>query len=187
VRATHYRSADGPRSRAGADRPTAYVTLGTIFNKGSGDLFERLLAGLGALDVDVVATVGRDLDPEDLGPQPPHVRVVRFVPQSEVLPEVDLVVSHGGSGSLMGALAHGLPSLLLPLGADQPHNAGRAVELGLAATLDAATATAAQVADRARTVLADAGMRERCRAVADELAALPDVSSAVAGLESAAA
>ena len=55
-----------------------------------------------------------------------HVRVERFLPQDEVLAATDLVVSHGGSGSLMAALAHGLPSVLLPLGADQPHNAQRA-------------------------------------------------------------
>jgi UDP:flavonoid glycosyltransferase YjiC (YdhE family) len=186
VRPTHYRSMDAPAVRAGSGRPTVYATLGTIFNKGSGDLFERLLAGLGGIDVDVVATVGRDLDPGDLGPQPPHVRVERFVPQAEVLPHADLVVSHGGSGSLMAALAHGLPSLLLPLGADQPHNARRVAELGLAEVLDASTATASEIGARASAALADVGMRERCTAVAEELRALPDVTSAVAALEAAA-
>ena len=63
------------------------------------------------LGVDVVATVGQGIDPTDLGPQPSHVRVERFLPQGDVLPGVDLVVSHGGSGSLMAALSHGLPSL----------------------------------------------------------------------------
>ena len=166
---THYRSTAvrEPGSRAG--RPRIYVTLGTIFNSGSGDLFERLLAGLAGLGADVVATVGRGMDPADLGPQPAHVRVERFVPQDEVLPEVDLVVSHGGSGSLMATLAHGLPSLLLPLGADQPHNALRAEELGVAAAIDAAAVTAEEIGEHARTVLADDRMRDRCRAVAAEL------------------
>ncbi|UUZ58691.1 nucleotide disphospho-sugar-binding domain-containing protein [Nocardioides sp. B-3] len=77
-----------------------------------------------------MATVGQGTDPADLGPQPTNVRVERFLPQGDVLSAVDLVVSHGGSGSLMATLAHGLPSLLLPLGADQPHNAMRAGELG---------------------------------------------------------
>jgi UDP:flavonoid glycosyltransferase YjiC (YdhE family) len=40
------------------------VTLGTIFNQESDDLFERILAGVRDLPVDVVATVGRGLDPE---------------------------------------------------------------------------------------------------------------------------
>ena len=183
---THYRSAvtSGAASRVG--RPGVYVTLGTIFNNASGDLFERLLAGLADLDVDVVATVGRATDPADLGPQPAHVRVERFLPQGDVLSDVDLVVSHGGSGSLMATLAHGLPSLLLPLGADQPHNALRAVELGVAATLDAATVTPDQVGASARAVLADGAMRSRCVAVADELQALPSPAAAVAALEEAA-
>ncbi|KRE93467.1 hypothetical protein ASG76_13485 [Nocardioides sp. Soil774] len=182
----HYRSAAVLVTRDRAERPKVYVTLGTIFNKGSGDLFERLLAGLGALDADVLVTIGRELDPAELGPRPAHVRVERFVPQAEVLPGVDLVVSHAGSGSLMATLAHGLPSLLLPLGADQPHNAERAVALGLAATLDAPTCPADAVATAAVEVLADTAMQARCRAVADEVRALPDVSVAVAALEAAA-
>ncbi|MDR7252520.1 UDP:flavonoid glycosyltransferase YjiC (YdhE family) [Nocardioides sp. BE266] len=118
VEPLHYRSAAVSDARQHEGRPSIYVTLGTIFNKGSGDLFDRLLTGLRDLDADVLLTIGRELDPADLGAQPPHVRVERFVPQGDVLPTVDLVVSHAGSGSLMAALAHGLPSLLLPLGAD---------------------------------------------------------------------
>jgi UDP:flavonoid glycosyltransferase YjiC (YdhE family) len=127
----HYRAGVAPRLRTLSDRPRVYATLGTIFNKGSGDLFERLVAGLGTLDADVLLTVGRDLDPRDVGPAPEHVRVERFVPHDEAVGEADVLVHHGGSGSLMAALAHGLPSVLLPLGADQPHNARRARELGV--------------------------------------------------------
>ncbi|PUA79350.1 glycosyltransferase [Nocardioides currus] len=184
-RVTHYRSAPTPVRAPRAGRARVYVTLGTIFNTASGDLFDRLLTGLGDLDVDVVATVGQGTDPADLGPQPSHVRVERFLPQGDVLPDVDLVVSHGGSGSLMAALAHGLPSLLLPLGADQPHNAVRAEELGVAVTLSARTVTSEEVGARASAVLADGGMRARCAAVADELQALPGQSAAVAALEAA--
>ena len=64
-----------------------------------------------------------------------HVR--RFIPQSLLLPHCDLVVSHAGSGSVIGALTHGLPMVLLPMGADQPLNAARAEALGVAQVLDA--------------------------------------------------
>lgn len=182
---TYYRGQAAPEWRP-RERPGVLVTLGTIFNAGSGDLFERILDGLGDLDVDVVATVGRGVDPAALGPRPPHVRVERFVPQAEVLPAVDLVVSHGGSGSLVATLAHGLPSLLVPLGADQPHNAARATALGVAERLDAATLTPAQVAERAAALLAVSPVRDRCRDVAAEVAALPDAAAAVSALEAAA-
>src|SRR4051812_4751734 len=65
---------------------TVHVTLGTIFVLESGDLLERVLAGVSALPVHVVATVGRQLDPDELGPQPANVRVERWVPQADLLP-----------------------------------------------------------------------------------------------------
>lgn len=174
-----------PERREGGDpgRRRVYVTLGTVFNATSGDLFERLLAGLAGVDADVLVTVGRDIDPAVLGPQPAHVRVERFVPQAEVLRTADLVVSHGGSGSLNAALAHGLPSVLLPLGADQPHNAARAAELGLARVLDAASVTPAKIRRSVEDALHDQVSRERARRVAVEVAALPPAEEAVPLLE----
>ena len=90
---SHYRSASVARGPRPPGRPRVYVTLGTIFNKTSGDLFERLLAGLAVLDAEAVVTVGRELDPAAFGATPPHVRVERFLPQDEVLAASDLVVS----------------------------------------------------------------------------------------------
>ncbi len=89
--------------------PTVYFTLGTIFNLESGDLFDRVVAGLAQLPVNLVVTVGRDIDPTQFGPQPEHVHIERYLPQPLVLPHCQLVVSHGGSGSVIGALAHGVP------------------------------------------------------------------------------
>jgi UDP:flavonoid glycosyltransferase YjiC (YdhE family) len=166
-----------------ASRPRVYLTLGTVFNRESGDLFDRLLAGVGQVDADVLVTVGRDVDPADFGPAPDHIRIEQFVPQSEVLPSVDLVVSHGGSGSLLATLAHGLPSLLLPLGADQPHNARRVEELGLGQVLDAASTSPEAICSAVEELLADEATTERARAFAAELAGLPGVEAAVAALE----
>jgi UDP:flavonoid glycosyltransferase YjiC (YdhE family) len=154
-------------------RPLVYFTLGTIFNLESGDLFERVLSGLRELQADVVVTTGRDLDPAVLGPQPQNVRVRRFVPQSLLLPQSDLCVSHGGSGSVIGALAHGVPMVLLPMGADQPLNAARCEALGVARVLDSFRATSAQVQKEAATVLADESYRRNAERLEAEIAALP--------------
>lgn len=171
------------RAARSGRRPRIYITLGTVFGTECGDLFERLLAGVRGLDVDVLVTVGRHLAPADLGSQPDHVRIERFVPQDEVLGRTDLVVSHGGSGALLGALTHGLPSVLLPLGADQPHNALRAAELGVARTLDAATVTSETIGETIQVALADEGMAQRARELAGECARLPDVRTTVPLLE----
>lgn len=157
---------------------TVYATLGTIFNLESGDLFVRLLAGLRGRRA--ILTVGHAVDPAELGPPPPGVRVERFVPMAEVLPRCCAVVSHGGSGSLLGALAHGLPSVLLPMGADQLHNAARAEELGVAVALHAVRATPEDIA-------AALDGLESCRAAAvrfhEEIAALPGPEAAVGLIE----
>ena len=61
------------------------MTLGTVFNQESGDLFERIVEGVRELPVNVVATVGRALDPEVLGLQPANVWVERYIPQAQLL------------------------------------------------------------------------------------------------------
>ncbi|HKC50181.1 MAG TPA: glycosyltransferase [Myxococcota bacterium] len=156
-----------------SDPPTVYFTLGTIFNMESGDLFQRVLAGLRDLPTQLVVTVGRDFDPAELGPQPPNVRIERYLPQAEVLPRCDLVVSHGGSGSVTSALAHGLPMVLIPMGADQPLNAARCQALGVARALDAVTATPTLVHEAASLVLRDPTYRRSAERIRDEIAQLP--------------
>ncbi len=164
------------------DAPTVYLTLGTIYNVESGDLFQRALAGLRDLPVNLIVTVGRDIDPAELGPQPAHVHVEGYVPQALLLPHCDLVVCHGGSGSTMGALSYGLPLVLLPLGADQPLNAARCETLGVGVALDVITATPLQIRDAAVAVLGDPGYRIAARRLRDEIAALPPPDEAVARL-----
>jgi UDP:flavonoid glycosyltransferase YjiC (YdhE family) len=163
--------------------PVVYLTLGTVFNHESGDLFHRVLAGLRDLPINLLVTVGREIDPASLGAQPPHVRVERFVPQADVLPHVDLVVSHAGSGSVLGALAFGRPMVLAPMGADQPLNAERCAALGVGRVLDAVRATPADARDAVVAVLEDPSCRAAASRLRDEIAALPAPAVAVGLLE----
>ena len=163
--------------------PSVYVTLGTVFNLESGDLFARVLAGVRDLPVEVVATVGDGIDPAELGELPAHIRVERFVPQAEVLPRSSVVVSHGGSGSVLGSLAHGLPQVLIPMGADQPLNADRCARLGLARVLDPVAATPEEIGAAVAEVLANRSYRDAAQALQAEFAALPGPERAVELIE----
>jgi MGT family glycosyltransferase len=159
-----------------------YVTLGTVFATESGDLFPRLLTGLGQLPVEVVVTVGRDINPAEFGPQPEHVHVEQWVPQSLLLPHTDLVVSHGGSGTVTAALAHGLPQVVIAMGADQLHNAGRVRALGGRA-LHPVTTTAAEIRDTIAALLTDDRAQSAAQRMQREISELPGLDSALSLLE----
>ena len=131
----------------------------------------------------VVVTVGTAIDPATLGPQPSHIRVEQFVAQAALLPRCRALISHGGSGSVVGAVAFGVPQVLLPLGADQPWNAERCDALGIGIVLDAVACSPADVRDAVATLLRDPGYRERAARLRDETLALPGADHAVGLLE----
>lgn len=163
--------------------PLIYFTLGTVFNMESGDLFNRALAGLGQVQARVLVTVGRHIDPTEFGPQPPHIHIERFVPQESILPYCDLVISHAGSGSLSGAMAHGKPTVLIPMGADQMSNASRAVAVGLGPSLDPLTLTPASLVEAVTDGLQNPRYRQVAEQLRDEQAGLPGIDTAVTWLE----
>lgn len=164
-------------------RPVVYFTLGTVFPQESGDLFTRVLAALSRLDAEVVATVGNQVDPAELGPQPPNVHLRRFVPQETLLPHCDLVLSHAGSGSVVGALAFGVPLVLLPMGADQPLNADRGAALGVARVLNPLTAAPDDIRDAATDVLRSPSYRVAARQIQAEAERLPPAAHAACLIE----
>ena len=101
-------------------RPLVYLTLGTAF--GTPELLTTAIEGLASLDAHVVVAAGR-VRPDQLGDVPDNVTVQSWVAQAKLLPHVDVVVHHGGSGTTLGALTVGAPQLILPQGADQFANA----------------------------------------------------------------
>ena len=159
------------------DRPTVYVTLGTIHNDLS--VFGLLLDAFAEIDCNVVVTIGNNNDPAVLSPLPDNAHVERYVAQALVLPHADVVVSHGGSGSTLAALAYGLPILLVPQGADQFENAAQVEELGAGVRLLPDDLTMETARSALQSLLADASYRDRARNVADEIAAMPDPAAVV--------
>ena len=163
-------------------RPLAYLTLGTYVS-GNVESLRAAAAGLGALGIDTLVTVGPEGDPASLGALPDSVRVERFVPQGALLPHLDVVAHHAGSGTLLGALSHGLPQLLLPHGADQFMNAEALVARGAARRLLPEEITAEAVAEAIQALLDEPGYRRVAEDLAEEIAAMPDPAATVPVLE----
>jgi UDP:flavonoid glycosyltransferase YjiC (YdhE family) len=166
----------GPR-----DAPIVYVTMGTVFND-VGPL-QVALAALAGLPVRVLVTVGPNGDPDALGEQPSDVRVERYVPQAAVLPHCALVVSHAGSGTVLGTLALGIPQLCLPQGADQFLNASAVAAAGAGLALTPAEASIEAVAEAIVLLLEDRSFRQAARQVADSIEAMPSTDHVAGVLE----
>ena len=80
-------------------------------------------------DVDVVLTLGPAVD-RDAVRVPDGVEVLTVADHDDLMPGCAAVVSHGGLGTVLRALAHGVPMLLLALGRDQAFNAARVARFG---------------------------------------------------------
>ena len=167
-------------------RPTVYATLGTFDNERT-DILRAILEGLRDEPLNLVLTVGRNRDPLEFGEQPANVHVERYIPNNLLLPYCDLVLCHGGSGTMLDALSLGLPMVLIPIAADQPENAQRCAELGVARVVEPDRHTGSDLAhairDATREVLAVAHYREAAQRLRKEMEELPGLEYAVTLLE----
>ena len=161
-------------------RPLVYLTLGTAM--GHAGVLTEAIAGLSGLDVDVLVATGPSLPEGALGEVPENVRLEAWVPQAALLPHVDLVVHHGGSGTTLGAFGAALPQLLLPQGADQFTNADAVLAAGVGDRLLGPEVTAEAVATKARHLLTDTAVRDAARTLAAEVAAMPSPADVAAEL-----
>jgi UDP:flavonoid glycosyltransferase YjiC (YdhE family) len=161
--------------------PLVYLTFGTVF--ADERRLRAVMNGVVGLDVRLLVTVGPSGDPSLLEELPPRVRVERYVPQTALFPHCDVVVSHGGSGTFLGALAEGLPQLCLPQGADQFLNAAACAQSGAGLSLVPDAATPARIADAVNRLLTEPVFRERSAGLAGEIAAMPGPGEVARRLE----
>lgn len=165
---------------APAARARVLVTMGTVFTGQT--LLDRIVTSieLSGSVVDLVTTAVNGAEARPVL-RVPSVRVVNvpFRPLAELLAEVDAVVTVGGAGTVLGALAEGVPLVVMPLGADHAVNAARAEAAGTAVTVDGPEG----VGPALRGVLADQAVRAAARAVSARIRALPSAESALAEVE----
>jgi UDP:flavonoid glycosyltransferase YjiC (YdhE family) len=156
---------------APAADPLVYVTFGTVFANNAA--LATILDGLRELEVRVVVTVGPHGDPESLGPQPANVHVARYIPQSQLLPHCAAVISHGGSGTFLAALAAEVPQLCVPQAADQFFNAAAGSHGGAALALQPELVDASTVRDAVQRLLTEPAFGDAARKVSEEIEAMP--------------
>lgn len=183
----------------GNDDPLVYLTLGSV-TAGRHlpyfpSLYRAAIDTLAPLAIRMLLTIGDAGEAAELGPLPANVHVEQWTSQEAVLPHAAAVVCHGGYGSTLGALRHGVPLVVLPLfSADQWTNAAAVARAGAGIALDAdrstrrvldppGEGTIAGLRPAVERVLADSAYRRGARAIADAMQALAPVDAATGLLE----
>ena len=147
--------ASGPEGSA-----LIYLSLGSL-GGADVDLMRRLIDVLGRTPHRFIVSMGPQHAELELAA---NMTGGEFVPQTKVIPQVDLVITHGGNNTTTESLHFGKPMILLPLFWDQYDNAQRMDELGFGVRLLTYEFTESQMNEALERLLSDAGLRARMAA-----------------------
>ena len=123
-------------------QPLIYASMGTILN-GRAEVFRTIAAALAKhKELQLVLSVGDQVNPEQIGPVPRNAIVVRRAPQLALLKQASVCITHAGLNTVLESLAQGVPQLAIPVTYDQPGVAARIAEkqTGVVTSLDKFTA-----------------------------------------------
>lgn len=150
----------------GDARPLVLLSLSTTFQDQKA-LLQTAIDALGELDVRGLVTLGPAMKKEAFSNQD-NVKIVASAPHMLVLEHASAFVSHCGHGSLMRAIAHGVPIVALPMGRDQDANAVRIVQRGVGIRPKKSRAA---IARAIRSVLEEGRFRERAMSMREHVRA----------------
>jgi zeaxanthin glucosyltransferase len=144
-------------------KPLVYASMGTLVN-GLNNVYGTILEAVGEFpEMQVVLSVGKNVDPSDLGPIAANTIVVRSAPQIELLKRAALCITHAGLNTTLEALAEGVPIVAIPIGYDQPGVAARIAYHGLGEFVEIGNLTARHLSELIVKVTANPSYRDKAR------------------------
>jgi UDP:flavonoid glycosyltransferase YjiC (YdhE family) len=172
---TPERPVDEELTRPGA-RPRVLVSRSTVASPGRDRLMTDVAAAAAGTDLDVVLV--RPDREVTRRPLPPQVRTTDWLPFPRVLPAAAGIVHHGGAGTLLTALATGVPQLVVRGAGDRRANADLVAARGAGIATEPGQVTAAHL----ERLVGDPALAADAREVAAEIAAMPAPADVVPGL-----
>lgn len=115
------------------NRPLIVVGFSTTYQKHE-KIIQNVIDALGELPYHGLVTLGPTLDEKQFR-IPSNVTVRQFISHAQVFPRASAVITHAGHGTVIRALANGIPLVCIPIGRDQPSNSARIVALGVGVRL----------------------------------------------------
>jgi UDP:flavonoid glycosyltransferase YjiC (YdhE family) len=148
-------------------RPVVLVTRSTVADPRPDRMMRRVVEAAAGAEVEVVLV--RPDRSAARGPLPPNVTTTDWLPFADVLPHVAGVVHHGGAGTVMAALAAGVPQVVVPGAGDRTVHARLVADRGAGLAVPASDITAGTL----ERLVTDPGLGAAAREVAAEIAAMP--------------
>ena len=176
---TSVRATDGPYGVEEGSGPLLYLSLGSL-GSADVDLMRTLIAELADGPCRVIVSKGPQHDQLELAS---NMVGAEFLPQTSILPQVDLVITHGGNNTVTESLFFGKPMVVLPLFWDQYDNAQRVHDTGFGVRLDTYRHTREQLTGAIDRLLADDGLKARLASVSTRLQAVPGTEKAAGLIE----
>jgi zeaxanthin glucosyltransferase len=143
--------------------PLIYASMGTILN-GRVDVFRTIVAALAKhKDVQLVLSIGDQLDPKQIGSVPRNAIIVKRAPQLDLLKQASVCITHAGLNTVLESLAQGVPQVAIPVTFDQPGVAARIMDkqTGLVTSLDKLTPN--HLSDLLNEALTNSSYRQNAR------------------------
>jgi UDP:flavonoid glycosyltransferase YjiC (YdhE family) len=134
-------------------------------------------------DYEIVVSTGNAVEPDRFGTLPDHIRIMKHVPQKEVLARAKLFVTHAGYKSFMEAVAAGTPMITIPLIGDALYTAKRAVEAGVAKNLVGRQVTASAIEAACKEVLTSTDYTIAVDRLRSQMLDLPGLNQLVEDLD----
>ena len=106
------------------------------------DVFRTIVAALTKhKDLQLVLSVGDQVDPKQIGPVPKNAIIVKRAPQLELLKQTSVCITHAGLNTVLESLTQGVPQVAIPVSLDQPGVAARIADkkTGVVASVDKLT------------------------------------------------
>ena len=165
--------------------PLIYASMGTILN-GRVDVFRTIVAALAKhKDVQLVLSIGNQIDPEEIGRVPGNTIIVQRAPQLDLLKQASVCITHAGLNTVLESLAQGVPQVAIPVTFDQPGVAARIAhkQTGVVTSLDKLTPD--HLSSLLTEVLTTPGYRKNAKKLQKAIAAANGLSVAADLVEEA--
>jgi MGT family glycosyltransferase len=164
--------------------PLVLISLGTSRSREQVGFFRKCVRAFTGQPYHVVLTLGRWVDPAELGPLPATIEAHPFVAHAALLPHTRVFVTHGGLGSTMEALHYGVPMVMTPSQSDQVVTAARVADLGLGRVVSRTDVTEEELLEAVVATASDPVVAQRVRWMSEQVALAGGESRAADAVES---